>query len=161
MSLIKQFHITLRDLWPSQSDAMLITDRHNRKTAMISRQLYAKLKAHADDKEVPVHSIVEQLCNEIETQPVIKNNLTPASPMPRFVKGDRVRLSATTIESLRHAAGSSASMAYMLQRPDWPIAQRRGTVAYTSQQQKAIAIIWDGTKKPQYITNFLLELSDD
>ena len=68
----------------------------------------------------------------------------------KFVKGDRMKLSAEGIQSLIRAQGRM----YMP-------ADRSGTVAYNSLEQNGIAVRWDGTKTPQYIVPNLLERSND
>jgi hypothetical protein len=60
-----QFEIALKDFWPDHQDAMFITDRDRGTTTMISSRLYAKLRAHADDNQLPLHSVVQQLRAEI------------------------------------------------------------------------------------------------
>ena len=94
MSLVNQFEITLKDFWPDCSDGMIITGRHHRTATTVSNRLYARLKAYADDNQLPFHSVVEQLREEIHQQPIAM----------KFAKGDRVKLSAEGIQILIRTA---------------------------------------------------------
>jgi len=139
MSLVNQFEITLKDFWPDCSDGMIITGRHHRTATTVSNRLYARLKAYADDNQLPFHSVVEQLREEIHQQPIDM----------KFAKGDRVKLYAEGIQIQIRQRGS-------LSMP----ADRSGTVAHNSQEKFGVAVKWDGTKFPQYISAVLLERSD-
>jgi hypothetical protein len=134
---------------------MFVTDRECGTTTTISRRLYAELKAYADHNRLPLDAVVQQLRDEIHSEPIPKSGTTATAR--KFAKGDRVNLSAKTLADLR-------------QTPGWlpmhspgccmPI-NRSGTVAHNSKEENGIAVIWDGTKSPQYISGDLLERSDD
>jgi hypothetical protein len=72
MSLVDQFEVTLKDFWPDHSDAMFVTDRDRGTTTTISRQLYAKLRAYAEDNRLPFDAVVQQLRDEIHSEPIPK-----------------------------------------------------------------------------------------
>jgi hypothetical protein len=61
MSLVNQFEITLKDFWPGRSDQMFVTDWDRGTTTTISRRLYAKLKAYAQENRLPFDSIIQKL----------------------------------------------------------------------------------------------------
>jgi hypothetical protein len=154
MSLVNQFEVTLKDFWPDDSDRMFVTDRERGTTTTISRRLYAKLKAHAETIQLPFDAVVQQLRDEIHSDPITSN--APTTMTPQFSKFDRVKLSAKTIETLRHSPGSPVSSPWWRMRTN-----RSGTVAHNSREENGVAVIWDGTKTPQYISGDLLERSDD
>jgi len=118
---------------------MIITGRHHRTATTVSNRLYAKLKAYADDNQLPFHSVVEQLREEIHQQPIAM----------KFAKGDRVKLSAEGIQILIKQHGRLAM-------PE----DRSGTDAHNSVEKYGVAVRWDRTKFPQYISAVLLERSD-
>src|ERR1700738_3370082 len=131
MSLVNQFEITLKDFLPDLSDGMIIADRTRRTTTTVSNRLYARLRAYADDNQLPLGAVVDQLRDEIHQQPAAM----------KFAKGDRVKLSAEGIQIQISQRGS-------LSMP----ADRSGTVAHNSQEKFGVAVRWDGTKFPQYIS---------
>src|SRR6266850_1864184 len=133
MSLVNQFEIALKDFWPDCSDGMIITGRHHRTATTVSNRLYARLKAYADDNQLPFHSVVEQLREEIHQQPIAM----------KFAKGDRVKLSAEGIRLMPRMA-----------------ADRSGTVAFDHTEGKWVAVLWDGTCRPRYMDPHLLGRSD-
>src|SRR6267378_3933358 len=102
MSLVNQFEITLKDFWPDCSDGMIITGRHHRTATTVSNRLYARLKAYADDNQLPFHSVVEQLREEIHQQPIA--TIDPTASQQKFAKGDRVKLSVQGIQALEQPA---------------------------------------------------------
>jgi hypothetical protein len=62
MSLVNQLGITLKDFLPDDpSDGKFITDAGRGATT----RPYTQLKAHAADKRLPLHSVAEQLPDEI------------------------------------------------------------------------------------------------
>jgi hypothetical protein len=153
MSLVNQFEVTLKDFWRDHSDRMFVTDRDRGTTTTISRRLYAKLKDHAESSQLPIDAVIQKLRDEIHAEPTAGN--TPTTT-PQFSKRDRVKLSSTIIESLRHNPSSPVSS------PWWRMpTNRSGTIAHYSNEENGIAVIWDGTKTPQYISGDLLERSDD
>ena len=142
MSLVNQFEITLKDFLPDRSDGMIITDRTRRTTTTVSNRLYARLKAYADDNQLPFHSVVEQLRKEIHQPPVA--TIDPTASQQKFTKGDRVKLSAKGIEMMPRMA-----------------ADRSGTVAFNHTEGKWVAVLWDGTCRSRYMNPHLLERSND
>jgi hypothetical protein len=72
MSLVNQFEVTLKDFWPAHSDGMFVTDRDRGTTTTISRRLYAKLKTHAESSQLPFDAVVQQLRDEIHSEPILK-----------------------------------------------------------------------------------------
>ncbi len=134
MSLVNQFKITLKDLFPNQSDEKLIADHARGTTTIVSNRLYAKIKSHADNNQLPLGDVVEQLRKEINQKPVAI----------KFAKGDRVKLSFMGIQ--------------LMPRMD---ADRSGTIAFTPREGEWVAVHWDGTQRQRYIDPDLLDLSDD
>jgi hypothetical protein len=156
MSLVNQLEVTLKDFWPHDSDRMFVTDHNRGSTTTISRQLYAKLKAHAESSKLPFDAVVQQLRDEIHAEPIAGNN-DSATANRKFIKGDRVKLSAKTIEELRRTPGWQPWQSPGCYMPK----DRSGTVAHNSREENGLAVRWDGTKTPQYISTDLLEPSDD
>jgi hypothetical protein len=73
MSLVNQFEITLKDFLPDLSDGMIITDRGRRTTTTVSNRLYARMRAYADDNQIPLDTVVDQLRNEIHQESTPKH----------------------------------------------------------------------------------------
>jgi hypothetical protein len=153
MTLVNQFQVTLKDFWPDHPDRMFVTDRDRGTTTTISRRLYAELKAYAQENQLPYDSVVQQLHDEIHAETIAGNIPTTT---PQFSKFDRVKLSATTIETLRHSPGSPVSSPWWRMRTN-----RSGTVAHNSNGENDIAVVWDGAKTAQYISKQLLERTND
>jgi hypothetical protein len=137
MSLVTQFHITLKDFWPDHPDGMFITDRDRGTTTTISRRLYAELKAYAEEQRLPFESVAQQLREEIHSKPIANND--PTATTPKFAKGDRVG-------------------ARLMPRMD---PDRTGTIVFQPREEKWVAISWDGTRRPRYIDPDMLERADD
>jgi hypothetical protein len=154
MSLVNELEVTINDLLPRLSDGMLITDPHRGTAIAVSGRLYARLKAYADQYQFSVQAVVQQLRDEIHSAPIA--SIHPTMTTPQFGKGDRVKLSAKRIKTLRHSPGSPVSSPWWRMRTN-----RSGTVAHNSREENGVAVIWDGTKTPQYISSELLERSDD
>jgi hypothetical protein len=66
MSLVNQFQITLKDVWPDHGEATVINNRdRGGTTTTLSKQLYTKLRAYADDNRLPLEEVVQQLRDKI------------------------------------------------------------------------------------------------
>jgi hypothetical protein len=152
MSLVNRFEVTLKDFWPGHADRMFVTDRDHGTTTAISRRLYVELKAYAQDNQLSFDAIVQKLHDEIHSEAIAEDHPVTATTA-NFAKGDRIRLSAKAIKLYQNSP---------INRPWWRIPTKRsGTVAYNSRKQNGVAVIWNGTKTPQYISSGLLERSDD
>jgi hypothetical protein len=134
MSLVNQFQITLKDFLPELSDGLLITDPRRGTPTAVSGRLYANLKAYVDQYQFSIHAVLEQLRQEIHSQPTAEN----------FAKGDRVRLSAKGVRTMP--------------RMD---ADRSGTIVAKPREGHCVAVWWDGNIRPRYINPSVLERSHD
>ena len=88
VSLVNQFKITLKDFLPELSDGMVITDRARGTTTTISKCLYAELRVYADDNQLQLGDVIEQLRQEIHRK----------LGAIKFTKGDRVKLTSKGIQ---------------------------------------------------------------
>lgn len=134
MALVNHFKITLEDFLPHPSDGKAIPDPARSITTTVSNRLFAELIAYAEDNQLSLAAVLDQVRKELHPEPrAIK-----------FAKGDEVKLSSTGILLMPHAD------------PD-----RRGTIVFTPRKGKPVAVVWDGAIHRRYIDSDLLERSDD
>jgi hypothetical protein len=87
------------------------------------------------DNELPLDPVFEDLREKIHPQPTAM----------KFVKGDRVKLSAKGIEMMPRMS-----------------AERSGTIAFNQREGSSwLAVQWDGTSRARYIDPNVLDGSDD
>jgi hypothetical protein len=66
MSLIEEFDISLKDLWPEPPGAKLIRDRDGAASAVVSSRLLSRMMNYAADKQIDLAAVIHQLRGEIK-----------------------------------------------------------------------------------------------